>query len=489
MGREGGESIDHAGAPFVAEGDSEAAARFEGAGERAATDERRAEEGVAQRGELGGGEEGPLAAVLTHCAMVPQSPETCLWLPVADTRHVLIERQKRMSRVRFKHPIRVVTLEGQPRVIRTLTANVSRKGLFLRMPEPLPLGTKVALSLEAGGRALALAQAEVVWGRVQPSQMPGRFPGCGVRFTEFMHPRAEELVHYLVHNLDRGKPLMLAPPERRWLRWLPHAAVAALSACAALAALILWTPAAPEPLEEDGPTASLELGTISLSPLGERVGERGEPPVAVPTPEPIAAVVMKPEAVVVTTPVSPVEAVAIAKPEPVPEAAAVTKTEAVVAANAPPAAVAKSEPDAKPEPVAKAIVKEQARAATKPEPARTTAITKPAKLAPAQQGTVSLPSGAAASLKWTLTGNELRLAPELSSGAQVTKAFLLTGPARAVFDLSGAAPSKSHQVAAAPPYSSSVRLGKPGSGTRIVIDLDSAPKRSRQDGDALVLSF
>ena len=115
--------------------------------------------------------------------MVPQSPETCLWLPVADTHLVLIERQKRMSRVRFKHPIRVVTLEGQPRVIRTLTANVSRKGLFLRMPEPLPLGTKVALSLEAGGRALALAQAEVVWGRVQPSQMPGRFPGCGVRFT------------------------------------------------------------------------------------------------------------------------------------------------------------------------------------------------------------------------------------------------------------------------------------------------------------------
>ena len=90
---------------------------------------------------------------------------------------MLIERQKRLSRVRFKHPIRVVTLEGQPRVIRTLTANVSRKGLFLRMPEPLPLGTKVALSLEAGGRALALAQAEVVWGRVQESQLPGRFPG------------------------------------------------------------------------------------------------------------------------------------------------------------------------------------------------------------------------------------------------------------------------------------------------------------------------
>ncbi len=113
--------------------------------------------------------------------MVPQSPETCLWLPVADTCQVLIERQKRVSRVRFRHPIRVVTLEGQPRVIRTLTANVSPHGLFLRMPEPLPLGTRVALSLEAGGRALALAQAEVVWGRVNESQLPGRFPGCAGR--------------------------------------------------------------------------------------------------------------------------------------------------------------------------------------------------------------------------------------------------------------------------------------------------------------------
>ena len=377
---------------------------------------------------------------------------------------MLIERQKRMSRVRFKHPIRVVTLEGQPRVIRTLTANVSRKGLFLRMPEPLPMGTKVALSLEAGGRAFALAQAEVVWGRAQPSQMPGRFPGCGVRFTEFMHPRAEELVQYLVRNLDQGKPLMLAPPERRWMRWMPHAAVGALIACAALAMFVLWTPSAPEPLDEEAPTASLQLGTISLSPGGGR-GEPSDAPVASVKAEPIALTV-------------PADALA-AKPEPV-----AAKPEPVVANPEPIAAKPESVP-AKPAPVA----------VTKPEPATRSKPEPPAKAnspkvtTAGQKGTVPLPSGAAASLKWTLTGSELRLAPELSSGAQVTKAFLLTSPARAVFDLSGAAPSKSHQVAAAPPYSSAVRLGKPGSGTRIVIDLDSAPKSSRQDGDALVLSF
>jgi hypothetical protein len=106
-----------------------------------------------------------------------------------------------------------------------------------------------------------------------------------------------------------------------------------------------------------------------------------------------------------------------------------------------------------------------------------------------QRGTLKLPSGAATSLAWTLAGAELRLSPELSGGAQVTHAFVLTGPPRAVFDLSGAAPLKSHVVPASPPYATAVRLGKQGAGTRIVVDLDSAPKRVSQDGAALVLAF
>ena len=432
---------------------------------------------------------------------------------------MLIERQKRMSRVRFKHPIRVVTLEGQPRVIRTLTANVSRQGLFLRMPEPLPMGTRVALSLEAGGRALALAQAEVVWGRAQPSQLPGRFPGCGVRFTEFMHPRAEELVQYLVHNLDRGKPLMLAPPERKWVRWLPRVGLGALVACAALAAFVLWTPSEPEPLDDEPSAVTLELGTISLSPPGERgdppaTAQAAEPGAArepeaptpsnlepvsaepAPEPEPVAKqepVAAKSEPVVakLEQPVVEEPEPVVAKPEPV-----IAKPESVAAKPEPVAAqpepvAAKQEPAvAKPQPVAaktEIVSAKPERAVTKSEPV----VAKPSKrpASPSQQGTIPLPSGAAASLTWTLTGTELRLVPELAAGAQVTKAFLLTGPARAVFDVSGAAPSKSHQVAATPPYSTAVRLGKPGSGTRIVVDLDGAPKRSRQDGDALVLSF
>jgi hypothetical protein len=106
-----------------------------------------------------------------------------------------------------------------------------------------------------------------------------------------------------------------------------------------------------------------------------------------------------------------------------------------------------------------------------------------------QKGTVKLPSGSAPSLAWTLAGTELRLSPELAGQAQVTRAFVLTGPPRAVFDVSGSPPQRSHLVPAAPPYSTAVRLGKQTSGTRIVVDLDAAPKHSSQDGEALVLSF
>ena len=472
---------------------------------------------------------------------------------------MLIERQKRLSRVRFKHPIRVVTLEGQPRVIRTLTANVSRKGLFLRMPEPLPMGTKVALSLEAGGRALALAQAEVVWGRVNQSQLPGRFPGCGVRFTEFMHPRAEELVDYLVHNLDRGKPLMLAPPERRWMRWAPYAAGSALLACAALATLLLWGPSDTEDLSEEAPGLALvaepptvrpapqvsspspgagegrgegnpKLSPSSLTPSeveGPAAAEDLKQPVLVAGAEaPAVATVSQvvvtakesgPTAEVAKSPVTTAKelagaddakqratesaptaalqpAVAAAPPSTGKEItpAAERRQSPVVATALERASAKKSAPvpaEAKtPSPRAEARKEPQLakleRSSSEKEPAKKAVLAKDV-----QRGNLKLPSGAATSLAWTLAGAELRLSPELSGGAQITHAFVLTGPPRAVFDLSGSAPLKSHVVPASPPYATAVRLGKQGAGTRIVVDLDSAPKRVTQDGAALVLTF
>ncbi|MDP3155484.1 MAG: PilZ domain-containing protein [Archangium sp.] len=383
---------------------------------------------------------------------------------------MLIERQQRESRVRFEHPIRVVTLERQPRVIRTVTSNVSRDGLFVRMPEPLPTGTKVALSLEAGGRALALAQAEVVWTGADTTEVTERFPGCGVKFTEFMHPRAEELVRYLVHNLDQGKPLALAPPEKRWMKWLPLAAGVALVACAALAVFVFWGGAEPE-LEEEVPALELVAAPpiVHVSPSPLREEGRGEGPAA-----PVAAKEVEAAPVAATE----VEATPVIAKEAAPSPVIPSEVEGSVpprAEGAPSIALGANGAMAPSTPLAATA------APSKPAPQRANK--------PDQQGRVKLPSGAATSLTWTIAGTELRLTPELTSAAKLTRAFLLTGPPRAVFDLSGPSPEKSHTVPSAPPYATAVRLGKQPTGTRIVIDLDSAPRRATQDGSTLILEF
>ncbi len=509
--------------------------------------------------------------------MLPHPQETCLCLPVAETSGVLIERQKRASRVRFRHPVRVVTLGGQQRVIRTLTANVSHDGLFLLMPEPLPHGTKVALSLEAGGRALALAQAEVVWDRTDQSELPDHAPGCGVRFTEFMHPRAKELVNYLVDNLDQGRPLALAPPERRWRKALPWVAAAAAVATVIVIAVISLSALGGEGQGEDAseledaeaaiaaerrevvPASASAVPTLapSDSPAPGASNSHVEEPVAAapvaaapvaaapvaaapvaaaPVAEPVAAAPVAAEPVV-AAPASVPDAVGpvATAPTAAPKAAAPVADPVVVAPVAAPVAAAPvaAAPTAAPEavgpvaePVAAAPVAvapvavgpvtaapvtaapvTAAPAAAGPVATRkgiasevpaargaTASIAQPkatptrrdaaARSGP-ERGTVHLPSGAASKLTWVLSGTELRLSPD----GNVSRAFLLASPARAVFDLDGRAPDRSRQLAGSIPHATGVRLGKQGKGTRIVVDLDRAPSRSSQDGSALVLSF
>lgn len=316
-------------------------------------------------------------------------------------------------------------------MIRTLTSNVSRDGLFLRMPEPLPPGMKVALSLEAGGRALALAQAEVRWNGPDAEEVTERFPGCGVRFTEFMHPRAEELVRYLVKNLDTGKPLALAPPERRWTKYLPFAGGGALLLCAAMAAVIFWEP---DQLDEPEPAEVKSEQSAAAAP--EPVAQAWEPELAL-APEAVAAKSPEPE---VVKPAEPLIAKVAAAPIEL-------KVEAP-----------------KPAPIEKRRKAER-------------------------EGDVKLPAGGAPHLHWEVSGTELRLTPQLPGGVQVSRAFVLTGPPRAVFDLRGGAEARSISAPAAPPYATAVRIGKQPAGTRIVVDLDDAPKRTQQLGDVLVLGF
>jgi hypothetical protein len=357
---------------------------------------------------------------------------------------VVTELPQRAPRVRFKHPVRVVTLDGSPRIYRTLSANLSRKGMFVRMPEPLPKGTRVALSLEAAGQALPFAEAEVVWCRTSESQLPGRYTGIGVRFTSFLNPRAAELVEYLVKNLDRGRPLKLAPPKsvRNRRRIGLAAGILALVVAGGLGARAVLRGAAEDdefvaPESTSAPVAVAEAASVAMPP---------EPGVAPPS------------------------AVVAAAPEPA-SAAAEPRDVAPSAASEPSSAVAT---DAKPDLTKVVDGPPQRLAAAKSNPA---------------QGRLALPSGAAQSLTWEEREAAVHVRLTLAPGVTVGRRFLLAGPPRLVMDLDGRAPTRSHTLEAKASWLERVRIGPHGASTRVVVDLASAPAAMTQSAEGVTLTF
>ncbi len=343
----------------------------------------------------------------------------------------------RSHRVRFKKAVRVVPLvDGPPRAFRVLSGNLSKQGMFLAMPEPLAEGTKVALSLEAGGRVLPFAQAEVMWrsvgegdGTVQPGKGAAGGAGFGVRFTNFLHPRAHELVEYLVSNLDTGRPLAL-PPKKRWKK------------------VAKWG---------GGLAASLALAGLGVI-LARQISVA--PPEPMEHAEPVAAV------------------------EPAPEAPA----PAEAAPDAPAAVAAAPEPVAAPEPEPaiqhEPVPQEPVLAAAQPE-----AVARPA--APlASTGLLPLPKCGASSLRWQQRDNKVALEVAPASGAKFAAAFRMKSPERLVIDLDGAAPKRSHVVKSTDiPNVVSLRIGKRKTGgTRLVLDLKK-PAALKVDGSRIELSY
>ena len=111
--------------------------------------------------------------------------------------------QERSSRAPFKYPVRV-TIAGE-RVVRLLSGDLSPSGMFLQMDEPPEPGTVVVLAFEARGQVLPFAEGEVAWRR------GAERGGFGVRFTRFLHPRAQALIEHL----SEGGPFRPAPPAKR----------------------------------------------------------------------------------------------------------------------------------------------------------------------------------------------------------------------------------------------------------------------------------
>jgi hypothetical protein len=130
-------------------------------------------------------------------------------------------RASRPPRVPFERLLGV-TPAGGPHALELSASNLSLGGMFVQAGEAPPAGTRVALTLEAAGRWLDFAEAEVAWVGAR---------GFGVRFTQ-LKPRARALIEHLVARGGTGQFTPYVRPRRARLA-LATAAVLAL-ACAIL---------------------------------------------------------------------------------------------------------------------------------------------------------------------------------------------------------------------------------------------------------------
>ncbi len=393
------------------------------------------------------------------------------------------------------------------------------------MPQPLEPGTRVAISLEANGQALPLAQGEVRWTRKNESGYEGRFQGCGVRFTDYLHPRASELVNYLVETLDTGKPLKAAPAPKR--RWWPYAVgVGAIAAAAALVIVVFQPPeptALPTPVAGAGalevlsvaPRVNEELAAMVSPAEEEAVADGVAEMQAAPNPGagPDAPVTVGSNSAAASEVAPPIAAAATADAvtEAVPTAAAPTAgaptaaapTAAAPTAAAPTAAAPTAAAPTAAAPTAASTVAPTGAAPTAAAPTAAaptaaaptavapTAAVRPRKssAAPNTEGQLRLPSGAAASVSWSPSPEGLDVRPQLRGEARVSRVFALSDPPRLVFDIEGGAPSHSHTLATDSLLITRVRLGKQGTRTRVVVDLASEPHRVMPATDHAVLQF
>lgn len=441
--------------------------------------------------------------------------------------------------------MRVTTIDGEPRAWRTLSANLSRNGLFVRMPHPLEPGTRVAISLEARGHALPLAQGEVRWCRYNPSEFDGRFQGCGVRFTEYLHPRANELVDYLVESLDTGKPLKVAPRRRR--RWPIVAVLGAAAASFAAVLVFLLTPSGqpplPAPTGSPGalaglavvPNAADELAAMVSPAVDEAPAVANEenapldPALSAAVPptdreQPVAAAaaqVAEPASAAAAQTAPGAPPVPALERELAPPAVVVRASEQVEVPVGPPArevaaAVAARSPErvevpaglparevAGPTVAARSAERVEVPAPPAPEvaPAAVAKVVPPSVVpAPASaslrgagahsaDGQLRLPSGAATALTWSASPEGLDVRPALRADSRVARVFALSDPPRLVFDIDGSVPSKSHAMAASSTLITRVRLGKQGTRTRVVLDLASEPHRVTAASDHALVQF
>lgn len=119
-----------------------------------------------------------------------------------EVRGAVVEKDDR-SFV-FQRPVHVEVQGTRARSVRLFSMSLSRRGMFLRTESPLPVNTRVKLSIEVRGRVLPFAEGYVAYALPKDWAFShGRIAGFGVDF-ENLPARSQALIHALRLRLQRA---------------------------------------------------------------------------------------------------------------------------------------------------------------------------------------------------------------------------------------------------------------------------------------------
>src|SRR5688500_18593823 len=157
------------------------------------------------------------------------------------------EENRKDTRVPLAAKVQIKT-EGLEKFIEKFSGNISRGGIFIKTPTPLPIGKEIAFSVVgSSGMQLIEAQGKVTWIRKVADPVSGEPAGMGIQFTN-LGPGSEKVLEQI---LQAGQKKLTVPA--------PAAAA---------------KPAAPP---AKGPE-------VDLTSLFDNLDEDSQPPAAAPAP-------------------------------------------------------------------------------------------------------------------------------------------------------------------------------------------------------------
>src|SRR3954463_4889822 len=93
------------------------------------------------------------------------------------------EDRRKEARVPLAARVQIKT-EGLEKFIQKFSGDISRGGMFIKTPTPLPMGKEIHLTVVVpGGTQLIDAKATVTWVREKPNPATGEPAGFGIQFT------------------------------------------------------------------------------------------------------------------------------------------------------------------------------------------------------------------------------------------------------------------------------------------------------------------